>query len=381
MRKLFLTFFLIVCTLSVVAQETNANDSLAVSGKSIDDNKDALIEKLEKEKADLNSKIVGLYDEVGNLEKKIDKLEAEKKSINAGNDKSKDKIKKLEADNADLKKKLKSSTLNKKIKSLTFSFDSLKLAADAKDSVILALQAQLAEKDEYIARFDAYREDFTKKELLELKPLIDEPFSKIELSKLVELQTYLQPYAVDSLNANIGRTNEWKNISEFLANVGYAINNKKRLQLCDSLIQEPFDAKMINALKGEIIIEKKFLTPCQCEEFDAKIELLTKYAAEAVELKNFLEELNKHRRLGLYRGSDAAGTQDIRRQEVKNIYADYCKQYKIDATRFEGLVYLSGLYSRFQAAYEKDPLKETGELEAVEQEIMKVAEQAELYNK
>ena len=51
MRKLFLTFFLIVCTLSVVAQETNANDSLAVSGKSIDDNKDALIEKLEKEKA------------------------------------------------------------------------------------------------------------------------------------------------------------------------------------------------------------------------------------------------------------------------------------------------------------------------------------------
>ena len=34
-----------------------------------------------------------------------------------------------------------------------------------------------------------------------------------------------------------------------------------------------------------------------------------------------------------------------------------------------------------QAAYEKDPLKKTGELEAVEQEIMKVAEQAELYNK
>ena len=374
MRKLFLTFFLIVCTLSVVAQETNANDSLAVSGKSIDDNKDALIEKLEKEKAELNSKIVELYDKVGDLEK-------ENKSINAGNDKSKEKIKKLEADNEALKNELKTSTLKKKIKSLTFSFDSLKLAADAKDSVILALQAQLAEKDEYIARFDAYRDDFTKKELLELKPLLDEPFSKIELSKLVELQTYLQPYAVDSLNANIGRTNEWKNISEFLANVGYAINNKKRLQLCDSLIQEPFDAKMINALKGEIIIEKKFLTPCQCEEFDAKIELLTKYAAEAVELKNFLEELNKNRRLGLYRGSDAAGTQDIRRQEVKNIYADYCKQYKIDATRFEGLVYLSGLYSRFQAAYEKDPLKETGELEAVEQEIMKVAEQAELYNK
>lgn len=376
MKKLFLTFLLIGCCFSVAAQDAIAKDTLAVSGKSTDDDKDALIERLEKEKAELNSKIVELYDKVGDLEKEIDKLEAEKKSINAGNDKSKDKIKKLEADNADLKKKLKSSTLNKKIKSLTFSFDSLKLAADAKDSVILALQAQLAEKDEYIARFDAYREDFTKKELLELKPLLDEPFSKIELSKLVELQTYLQPYAVDSVRANIGRNDERKNLNELLVNVGYAIKNKERLMRCDSLLENQFDATTLSTLEEEMYIEKDYITSAQYNEFEAKFVLLKEYATMALELKKLVDTVNENSNVK-YDRTRSSADEETRKKRILVEY-DKCK---IDATRFEGLVYLSGLYSRFQVAYEKDPLKETGELEAVEQEIMKVAEQAELYNK
>ena len=369
MKKLFLTFLLIGCCFSVAAQDAIAKDTLAVSGKSIDDDKDALIERLEKEKAELNSKIVELYDKVGDLEK-------ENKSINAGNDKSKEKIKKLEADNEALKNELKTSTLKKEVKSLKLSVDSLKTAVDAKDSAIAALETQLLEKEAYISRFDAYRDDFTKKELLELKPLLDEPFSQIELSKLLEMQAYLQPYAVDSVRANIGRNDERKNLNELLVNVGYAIKNKERLMRCDSLLENQFDATTLSTLEEEMYIEKDYITSAQYNEFEAKFVLLKEYTTMALELKKLVDTMNENSNVK-YDRTRSSADEETRKKRILVEY-DKCK---IDATRFEGLVYLSGLYSRFQAAYEKDPLKKTGELEAVEQEIMKVAEQAELYNK
>jgi hypothetical protein len=145
---------------------------------------------------------------------------------------------------------------------------------------------------------------------------------------------------------------------------------------CDSLLENQFDATTLSTLEEEMYIEKDYITSAQYNEFEAKFVLLKEYATMALELKKLVDTVNENSNVK-YDRTRSSADEETRK---KRILVEYDK-YKIDATRFEGLVYLSGLYSRFQAAYEKDPLKETGELEAVEQEIMKVAEQAELYNK
>lgn len=371
MRKIILTYLLLQCCASANAQEIVTGDSLAVADNAISadaDGKDALIKELQAK----NNVVAELYGKVSALEKEVEKLEAAKESVNSENEKNKLKIETLEAEKAGLKKQMNESALKKQVKSLDKEVKSLKQQVAEKSAKNHALEKELAEKEEYIARFDAFRVEFERETLIGLKPLLERPFSQIELSELEDLYRRVEPFAVDSVRTGFNGKDGGENFSEFLSNVEYAINNKNRYLLCDSLLARPFDAAVTNLLKDEMDIERDFITAEQYAEFEVKFKLLDDYALMAVELARMVDDVNNDSGIGYYRSDSCDASPEQRKKRVM----EGLDAFRLDASRFDGLVFLSELYTRYLDAFENDFLKKSGVLEAVEQEIKSVAEQA-----
>ena len=376
-RKMVLISLLGFCAF-VNAQEVQMTDSLAVSdngkiGKEIHvnnaDEKDKQIEELKAK--------MELYDKVEALEKEVKRCNAAMEDLKAENEDYKQKIKKLEDEKSAMQKQMKESQLKKEIKSLKSGLDGANAELASKNAENDSLRTELAEKEAYIARLDAFRVEFERAEVLALAPLLGKPFSQVELAELEELQERVKPFTVDSLGSGYRRENESESFKEYYFNLDYYIANKKRFLLCDSLLARPLDVDAINSLFAAMDIEKEYLDSVQYAEFETKFELLKKYGAMAVELGRMIDEVNIDPEVEYYRGDACDVLPEQKKDGIMEAYAGY----KLDESRFDGLVYLSQLYTRYQSALEIDYLKQTGELEAVELEIGEIVKQSEAFIK